>query len=201
MTDEAQDGALPSPQEMREQREGKPPEGPPQGTENWTEEDAQKFLDSARKAAGIADFPTEPTAEDSIPEWATVPANLSPPPGVTMGFLRFKAEWTRVPSKGDRVCIVWSLTDLDERLAFSRVRDNFQTAVNEMAKQMIRAVDGVKVDWNAKSGEPGNLEDFWRDIGPKCRSKVVQYYNRTHMMTAAETADFLESCVVVRTVG
>lgn len=156
---------------------------------------------SALSAAQRAqDFNTAPT-KDALPEWAEMPAGLNPPKGAPLGFLMFKPEWTRCPEKGARTCIVWSLTDMDERLAFARVRDHLATAANEMAKQMIRAVDGVKVDWSAKEGAPGNLDDFWKEIGPKCRAMVVRYYNRTHMMSPEETADFLSNCVAVRTAG
>lgn len=168
-----------------------------------TEDEVAKLQESAKRISSVVgaspvDFPA-PAPASALPDWATMPAGLEPPAGVSVGFLRFKPEWTRTPQKGERTCVVWSLTDLDERLAFSRVRDNLATAVNEMAKQMIRAVDGVKVNWNAKPGEPGNLEEFWSDIGPKCRTMVTRYYNRTHMMQPEEVADFLETCVVVAT--
>jgi len=141
--------------------------------------------------------PDDPDAP--LPGWAELPDGLTPPKGVQLGFLRIKSGLTSAPHLGDRTCVVWPLTDLDERLAITRIQGNAYNAIAEQAKQMVRAIDGVKVNWNAKAGEPGNLKDFWRDIGPKGRTLVLRYYNQTHNLSPEETADFLLSCVAVRT--
>lgn len=146
------------------------------------------------------DFPT-PQATNEIPEWVDLPADLKIPRGTSIGFIQFLGAWTVVPHKGDRQCVVWPLTDLDERLAYSRIANNPASAANELAKQMIRSVDGVKVDAGARPGAPGCVDDFWREIGPKCRGMVIRYYSRTHNMSSEETAYFLENCVVVRTMS
>jgi hypothetical protein len=151
-------------------------------------------IDNA-EAGGLA----IPAEQERLPEWAELPADLIIPSGIVVGFLRVRAAWTVRPDLGDRTAVVWPLTDVDERLALSRCQDNPYTAINEQTIQMIRAVDGVRVDWAAKSGDPGNIRDFWREIGPKGRQVLQRYYNQTHNLTIGETADFLESCVAVRT--
>ena len=138
---------------------------------------------------------------NAFPPWADIPGDLNIPSGAQVCAFRFMPNWTAYPSKGARQCLMWPLTDNDERVALVRCRDNPNPAhaANELAKQMIRAVDGVKVNWAAKRGQPGNIDDFWREIGPKCRNTIVRYYNRSHAMDVAETAYFLEHCVAVRT--
>lgn len=152
-----------------------------------------------RKSAQPDDAAVQEDNPSALPAWVDMPSDLRPPPGVQMMYLRFLPKWTTTPDKGERQCIMWPLTDNDERVALVRCRDNPANAVNELAKQTIRVVDGVRVDWGAKHGQPGNIEDFWREIGPKCRNVVTRFYNRTHSMDAAETAYFLEHCVAVRT--
>lgn len=146
-----------------------------------------------------AEFPIEDSNE--LPDWVNLPGDLDIPKGAPVGFLKFKAAWTVSAFKGDRQCVVWPLTDLDERVAYARVRDNIANAANELSKQMLRAVDGHKINWGVKGGEPGNPHDFWREIGPGCRSLVIRYYNRMHVLDADEVAYFLEHCVAVRTMS
>lgn len=140
-----------------------------------------------------------PEAGEDLPPWVELPGDLIIPRGAQVGFLRIRSNLTADPSQGDRQCVVWPLTDLDERLAMSRIQDNPYNAIAELTVQMIRAIDGAKVNWAAKRGDPGNIKDFWRDLGPKGRSLVQRYYTRTHQVTAEETMDFLSECVAVRT--
>ncbi len=145
-------------------------------------------------------FPDEEPGA-ALPDWVDIPADMNIPEGVQVGLLRFKASWTMVAGSGDRTCVVWPLTDLDERLAHQRCKDNWNAAASELAKQMIRIVDGVKVNHGAKRGKAGNIDDFWREIGPKCRTLVTRYWRKTHTMDAAEASYFFEHCVAVRTMG
>lgn len=142
---------------------------------------------------------TEAQSNEAIPAWVDVPADMNAPQGARVCFMRFMGAWTMFPEKGERQCVMWELSDNDERVALVRCRDNPANASNELAKQMIRVVDGVKVNWAAKRGEPGNIDDFWREIGPKCRNTIVRHYQRTHVMSVEETVHFLEHCVAVRT--
>lgn len=142
---------------------------------------------------------TLPEEQEQLPDWAELPADLLIPKGVVVGFVRIRARWTVAPGLGDRTAVVWPLTDIDERLALGRCQDNPYTALNEQTIQMVRAIDGLKVNWAVKSGELGNIRDFWREIGPKGRQVLQRYYNQTHNLTIAETADFLQTCVATRT--
>ena len=136
-----------------------------------------------------------------LPDWVVMPPDLTIPPGRTVGFLRFRAPWTDCPEKGDRQCIVWNLSDMDERIAIKRTTmgDSMQLA-GELSKQMIRAIDGVKVNWAAVKG-PGCIDEFWKEIGSKCRQMVIRWYTQNHSLTDTEQADFFENCAVVRTMG
>jgi hypothetical protein len=55
-----------------------------------------------------------------VPEWAIVPKDLRPPKGRQVIFLRIPAKLTDTPLKGERQCIVWTLSDGDEKLAAER---------------------------------------------------------------------------------
>ncbi len=142
--------------------------------------------------------------DQSIPEWFTAPPGLKMPAGRVVAFMRFKAEWTDTPNKGDRVCLLWPLTSRDETFALKRTRGDSQRTLNEMAKQMIRVIDGHLVDWSMTKGGSGGVpgvEIFWNDIGAKCRQQVINYYLRTHSMSNEEAADFFGQCLHIRTVA
>jgi len=140
-----------------------------------------------------------PEPEDSgPPEWADVPGDLKIPAGVEVAYMRFNPEWTSARDKGERSCVVWPLTDRDEKLALTRIVHNPMSASSELAKQMVRAFDGQKVDWGATPGKAGNVDDFWREIGPKCRAVIQRYHSETHSMKPDELAYFFENCVAVR---
>ncbi len=141
----------------------------------------------------------EPVRADGAPEWAQFPPDMAVPEGRELGFILFRASWMDEKKKGDRNIILWSLTDADEKLALKRVRGEQARTLGEMAKQMIRSIDGVKADWTGKVG-PGNVERFWNDIGAKCRGLVANYYLKTHALAPEERADFFMNCLVVRNV-
>ena len=84
-------------------------------------------------------------------------------------------------------------------LGYGRIRDNYGHAQNELAKQMVRAFDGTKVNWSAGRGATGNVDDFLDDLGPKCRGLLARWYMRTHQLDADEVTHFLEHCAHVRT--
>lgn len=135
---------------------------------------------------------------DEPPEWAVVPANLKVPKGRQVIFLRFPPGLTNNPSKGERQCIIWSLTDGEEKMANDRTGGSAARAAAEFTKQMIRAVDGIVVDWSKPKG-PGSIDEFYREIGPKCRNLLMRVYTQLHLASEDETRDFFESCVAVRT--
>lgn len=185
------------------------------------------FKDAVEQASGVTDVPLtaadesalddetevpldplaedeEPTEEekaksDEIPEWVIMPKdpNFKIPPGRQLGFLRLRGEWTDTASKGDRQCIVWALTDADEKLALKRTQGDSSRFLAELTKQMIRAVDGQRVDW--AKGHSTNVNRWWNEVGAKCRKILQAYYHKTHSLEDVEIADFFANCVAVRT--
>lgn len=154
----------------------------------------------------MSDEATEATTSEKeadsggLPEWAVMPPGFKIPAGRTVSFLKFKAEWTDAPEKGDRQCIVWNLTDNDERIAIKRASGGDAMMVaGELSKQMIRAIDGVKVNWMASKG-PGCMDTFWSEMGSKCRQMVIRWYTQNHSLSEAEQADFFENCVAGKSV-
>lgn len=147
-------------------------------------------LDAA--AEGERDPNSPETPESPIPEWAKVPDNLKLPVGKTVLFLRFRAAWTDTPSMGERHVVIWNLTEADEILALKRVGSNNRRAIDELAKQMIRAIDGHKADWR-KPG-PHNPATFYGQIGGKCRQVLKATYAQRHTLDTEESIDFLVHC-------
>ncbi len=143
-----------------------------------------------------ADDPGDP---DSIPEWVTFPPNFKIPPGKTLGFIRFYGRWTERPEKGDRVCIVWPLSDADEKLAYKRTRGETARSLAELTKQMVRAIDGEKVTWSGNPQDGAIVDRFWEDIGPRCRQMLQTYYLKTHSFSQEDQAEFFLHCLVSRT--
>ncbi len=135
---------------------------------------------------------------DDVPDWALVPSNLRVPKGRQVIFLRFPPAMTDAPLKGERQCIVWSLSDGEEKMANDRTGGSSARAPAEFTKQMVRAVDGVVVDWSKPKG-PGSLDEFYREIGPKGRNLLMRIYTQLHLASEAEVADFFETCIAVRT--
>lgn len=135
-----------------------------------------------------------------VPEWAIVPKDLRPPKGRQVIFLRIPAKLTDVPLKGERQCIVWTLSDGDEKLAAERCEGKAGRASAEYTKQMIRSVDGAVASWMKPTG-PGSLDEFWREIGGKGRNLLMRVYSQLHLADDDELRDFFENCIAVRTVG
>jgi hypothetical protein len=148
------------------------------------------------------DFDSLARPVGEIPSWVILPPSegdgaLRYPPGRAVYFLRFRAEWTDTPQKGDRQCVVWPLSDRDEKLAYGRINlgtSGVKAVSLEMAKQMVRAIDGVKVNWSGKRG-PSSIDEFWTDIGARCRSMIERLFLKTHSLDQAQVDDFFENCV------
>ena len=104
---------------------------------------------------------------------------------------------TDVPGKGERQCVCWPMSSGDETIAMGRAMGDPNRASDEFAKQMIRVIDGKPVDVEG-SGQGENLEIFWNEIGKRCRAWVVRIYSQLHYASPAETEDFLEHCIAVR---
>src|SRR5574343_1045585 len=122
---------------------------------------ADPDLPADQRKIAVPDAPSGP-----IPEWVKVPAGLVIPRNKQVMYIRFRAEMTDTPSKGERQCIVWSNNLGDQKLAIMRSDKDPNKMSEQMAKQMVRAVDGQLADW---TGEPGvgNIDVWWDAIGPK----------------------------------
>jgi hypothetical protein len=144
--------------------------------------------------------PIAPNVEE-IPGWVQVPPDLVyPKGGRQVTYVLFKAAWTDVPEKGDRHCVLWNLNEADEKLALKRTRGEALRTIDELAKQMVRCIDGHKSDWTGGFG-PGNVDLFWNDIGAKCRQQLKNLYAKTHMFNTEDSIDFFTNCIAVRTVA
>lgn len=152
--------------------------------------------------------PVDPPKQRIIPEpkaggapaWSKVPADMRFPRGRQVLFVRFEAAWTDSPHKGDRQCIIWGLTDIDEKAAFGRAMSDPNRAANELAKQMVRSIDGHVTDWSGTEG-PANIDLWWREIGGKCRQMLIRLYTQLHVLPDEDRKRFFESCIEVRSTG
>jgi len=143
-----------------------------------------------------------PIAKDdsTLPDWVSFPPGFKIPPGKEVSFLYFRAKWTDRPEKGDRWCMMWTLSDADEKLAIKRTRGEGGRALTELTKGTIRIVDGKRGDWTGTGDAETtySVDRFWDEIGGKCRELIQTIYIKTHQLTSAERADFLENCCVIR---
>jgi hypothetical protein len=177
--------------------------------------DIGKLAEEARRASAdgvpppVEDLEDDEVAVDGVetgvPSWATVPANFTFPPGWLVWFIRFPAKLTNRPGGPERQCILWNLNEADEKRAARLARGDGMRVIDEMAKQMIRSIDGKRVSFGPVSGaeqdQTVSLQTFWSEIGGKYRAQLKSLYLKTHAMDAAENADFFEHCVAPRMVG
>ena len=200
MTQETKEGA-PKPKtfaEAFEQLEMSPEEEAAAEAETYAAAEPEKTK-TADPLAAKADDPPDPNV---IPDWVEFPQGFKIPPHKQVAFLKFRAKWTERPDKGDRWCMLWSLSDAEEKLAIKRTRGEHARTLAEFSKQMIRLIDGKRVDWSGSADMQAthmNIDRFWDDIGGKCRSLIQNYYVKTHSLDMAEQADFFVNCLHVRT--
>jgi hypothetical protein len=143
--------------------------------------------------------PTAPT-DSALPEWVKVPTGIKfPGGGRQVTYVQLRASWTDCPEKGERQCIMWNLTEADEKMALKRTRGEALRTLDELTKQMIRVVDGSKANWTGTG--PGSVDVFWNDIGAKCRQQLKNIYAKAHMFSAEDSIDFFTNCIAVRTVA
>jgi hypothetical protein len=143
----------------------------------------------------------EPDPDRKPPPW--FPKKCIPkmrfPKGLDIAFIKIKGTMTAAKQKGDRFIIVWELSDGDEKLAYGRAMGDVNRASNELAKGMVRAIDGTLVDWSGIGGA-GNVDELWQDIGAKGRSQLQRLYTQLHVFDREEQEDFFENCIgLVRT--
>jgi hypothetical protein len=168
----------------------------------FTLADVQVMVNDAAEdeAAGREEIPF--VEEPALPPEFVIPGNVRPPPdGVTVTFMRILGKNSFAPTKGDRWCALWVLTDADETLALKRAQSGGAIALAECAKQCIRVIDGEKADWTNSPGKGIPVKEFWREIGPKYRNEIINWYGKMHGFDAADRKDFLEQSLFVTTVS
>lgn len=123
------------------------------------------------------------------------------PKGIDVLFVTIPGSCTMYPHKGDRQVIIWSLTDGDEKLAYGRSTSTTR-APSELAKQMVRAIDGEVTNWTGDPGQPGaDIDRFWHEIGPKGRDLLHRLNVQINGMNREELTHFFEHCIAVRNMG
>lgn len=140
------------------------------------------------------------TSGNEIPDGFEIPKDLRVPKGRQVIFIRIPAKFTDTPEMGDRQIICWPLTDGDEKVATDRADGKTSRLAGELAKQMIRAIDGNVASF-MKSRGPDSLDQFWRDIGSKGRNLLIRLYTKLHLPDEEELNDFFANCIAVRSTG
>lgn len=140
-----------------------------------------------------------PAAAAEAPDWVLIPSDFRPQLGMRLFFVKFTQELTGSLA-GEHQCVLSALSDKEEALAAERTQGHSGRAAAEYTKQMLRVVDGYRVNWAAPRG-PGSVDEFWRNIGPKGRNLLIRIYTKLHMASDPEMADFFENCVAVYVVS
>lgn len=146
---------------------------------------------------------TEPANPSALPDWAlkALPedAQFKPPAGMVLHFLKCRADLTKngMAGRGDRVLVLWELSVGDERNAKARTFGESARTYEEMAKMMIRAYDGVRVD----PGKPDQIEKLWEEIGPRYRGMLILWYLRSHQLGDEDRLRFFVKDVASRSMG
>lgn len=135
---------------------------------------------------------------EGLPDFASLPQGFEIRQGKRCGWMLFRAEWTETPEKGDRWCMMWTLSASEEKAALKKAAGDQTKALDELAKATIRLIDGARADRTGGSGK-GAVHIFWAELGTKCRQMITSYYVKTHTLNADERADFFANCFVVTT--
>ena len=181
-------------------RAGMTPKAAPKETFKQAVQAAQDAVRNANEAEDNADEQLKEPDDSAFPAWVKIPEGFKPPKGRQIVAMRFRASWTDTPRKGDRQCIVWSLSEGDEKNAVKRTRGESALAMNELSKQMIRVVDGHVVDWSGSEPD-ADINTFWNEIGARCRQLIKNTYGKMHTLEPSEIVDFFYNCQAVRSVG
>ena len=188
---------------VREHEDVEPPGVPSPGVE--VETPKPPAVEATTPVAVDEDAEDKPPAlplptEGAAPDWAMVPKDLRWPKGRQVLFVRFRADMTDTRWKGERQAILWPISMGDKKLALGRCGGDPNRLSDELARSMVRAIDGLVVD-NTGTPGPANLDAWWDEIGEKCRSMLQRIFVQLHVVTRDEAADFFESCVAVRITG
>ncbi len=172
----------------------------------------------------ISDLARVPDAvAGGAPPWVKLPAGLAIPRGRKAVFIRMLSRDTDAPNigfplpfedagalthagRGDaskgaghlwRQCICWPLDAGDNTHAVQRAMQDPNRLGDELAKQMIRVIDGNRADWSGAPGE-GSMDQFWNQIGQRHRQLLQRVWSQLHVFSRAEQVSFFENCIVVR---
>lgn len=178
--------------------EGQPEVQPLEWADDSTEQAEEKSDESDEQSAALG-LPEAST--EGAPQWVKIPKGMKFPRGAPVVFIQFRAHLTASPSKGDRQAILWPLSDGDEKAAYQRAMSDPNRAPGQLAKQMVRSIDGHEVDWSGSPDHPGNIDRFWNEIGGRYRTQLIRLYTKLHILNEEEQRDFFENCVAVRTAG
>lgn len=172
---------------------------------------ALKSGDAAPNAKDAEEGAGEDEFEADVPDDAVqMPAHVVLPPGVVLPkgyqvwFVRFHANLTNTPTKGDRWCVLWNLVEADEKFALKRTMGDHVRTLSECAKQTVRITGfvtdpptpGNRVNWGLGHHA---LSEFWDGIGGAYRQQLMNMYVKNHTLGAEQAADFFSKCVVVLT--
>lgn len=149
----------------------------------------------------------------SLPAFVVLPDGMKLPKGWIVWAIRFRAKLTNTPKAGDRWCVMWNLTEGDQKRAAKRARGDGSRIIDEMAKQMVRVIGtvgdatkgieptGAQANWSGELSAAGSIDAFWNAIGGKYQHALKSLYLKTHTFSAEENRDFFEDCVFARSVG
>lgn len=173
-----------------------------EGKYEQADDDGNEEAEPEKKQPTLASFELPTVVPGGgVPAWATPPPpGMKFPRGRQIMFIRIRAELTDAPWKGERQCICWSINLADERLALKRAQGDGLKLTDELAKQMIRAVDGHRANWDGLRGED-DIEVFWSEIGRKGRTILQRLFTQMHIPDPRQLSDFFENCIAVRTVS
>ena len=164
-------------------------------------EEEQAALEEMGSAAKEVPFEV-PEPGDEWPEWVVVPPNLPKvAPGTLVSAMLFESDVCANPVAGDHHCLLWTLTDKEQGLAYKRTNGVSERAIMELAKGAIRSCDGHKVQWPPGCGIAGDIGAFWEAIGAKGRSMLVEWYVNTHAYTKEERVRFFGRCIATKRAG
>lgn len=177
------------------------------------EEPPEPEPEKAAQPAGDTPQDADPEAGQRYPAWADIPSwkpGQGPPSGRQLWFVAVKTDLMAKKTGGKivklkdgklhecRQLLLWELSLQDEKQAFGRAGGDPNRAGAELAKQMVRAVDGVPVSW-ADERSPDHPIRIWTDLGPKYRNLLTRLYTAIHVLGEKETLDFFENGVELRT--
>ena len=159
----------------------------------------QEPAEEPQEAAAVddeADLSTR-DADEAPPEWAQVPGDgfKLPPDGKEVLYIKIPGSLTDYKGKGDRQCIMWNLTYADEKNALKRCFNDPMRTTDEMTRQMIRAIDGRRVNW-ASPASPDGIDRWWDEIGIRARMLLKGIFVKRTSASQEERLDFFGNCVV-----